>query len=183
MTPLVGWITAFIDRPAATFDACSAFWAQATGATISPLRGDDHEFATLVPPGGDAYLRVQRTTDGSAGSHLDLHTSDVGDLVEAALALGAVRAAGDHVVDALELHARQKALLNLKPTPGWDLMQDESIGVEIIPAPPAMQTGCARAPFAVAGCVVEPISFRLRVLHLIQAPVDAVVWPCPGIHA
>jgi hypothetical protein len=35
------------------------------------------QFATLIPPDGDAYLRVQDIDDGAAGSHLDLHVDDI----------------------------------------------------------------------------------------------------------
>ncbi|MFT4215620.1 MAG: hypothetical protein QM619_00310 [Micropruina sp.] len=37
-----------------------------TGFRLSPLRGDHEEFATLVPPERDDYLRVQRI-DGPRG--------------------------------------------------------------------------------------------------------------------
>ncbi len=50
-----------------------AFWREVTGSGLSPFRGAAGEFATLLPPDGDACLRVQRTADGSGGCHLDLH--------------------------------------------------------------------------------------------------------------
>ena len=55
----VRWITGFVDRPAETFDACEAFWLAVHDATLSPRRGDADQFATLVPPDGDAFLRIQ----------------------------------------------------------------------------------------------------------------------------
>lgn len=70
------WLTAFIDLPAEQYDAGVRFWLGVTGYEISAPRGEHGEFATLVPPDGDAYLRVQRTGDGSAGIHLDLHHPD-----------------------------------------------------------------------------------------------------------
>jgi uncharacterized protein (TIGR03083 family) len=33
----------------------------------------------LLPSDGDAYLRVQRISEGSGGCHLDLHVSDLAD--------------------------------------------------------------------------------------------------------
>ncbi|MCB0992900.1 MAG: hypothetical protein KDB16_18125, partial [Acidimicrobiales bacterium] len=68
----IRWLTAFIDRPAATFDASVAFWAEITASSLSAPRGDNHKFATLLPQGGDAYLRVQRSAE-SPRVHLDLH--------------------------------------------------------------------------------------------------------------
>jgi len=70
------WLTAFIDLPAATYDAGVEFWAAVTGYSVSPSRGDHDEFATLVPPEGDAFLRVQRVDDGPGGVHLDVHRPD-----------------------------------------------------------------------------------------------------------
>ncbi len=67
------WLTAFIDLPAAAYDSGVAFWAGVTGYSVSASRGEHDEFATLVPPEGDAYLRVQRVADGPGGVHLDVH--------------------------------------------------------------------------------------------------------------
>ncbi|MGI9053785.1 MAG: dephospho-CoA kinase [Ilumatobacteraceae bacterium] len=85
----VRWLTAFIDRPAATFEATTAFWLQVTGSTLSPTRGDRGEFATLLPADGDAYARVQRVEDGQAGAHLDWHVDDVRVFAVLATSLGA----------------------------------------------------------------------------------------------
>jgi hypothetical protein len=93
------WTTAFIDLPPSAFDDDTAFWRAVTGSGLSSLRGEHHEFATLVPRDGDPYLKVQRLADGPAGIHLDLHTDDVAGFVEQATSLGAqVRWSGDHVV-------------------------------------------------------------------------------------
>ncbi len=67
------WLTAFIDLPAAAYDDGVAFWTGVTGYSVSPSRGEHNEFATLVPPEGDAFLRVQRVADGPGGVHLDVH--------------------------------------------------------------------------------------------------------------
>ena len=82
-------MTAFIDRPAATFDRVTAFWAAATGATPSPARGEHAEFATLIPPSGDAHLRVQRSADDNTGLHLDLHVASITEGARRARDLGA----------------------------------------------------------------------------------------------
>jgi hypothetical protein len=52
------WLTVFLDFPAGSFEAGVAFWREATGSGRSPFRGVHGEFATLLPPSGDAYLRV-----------------------------------------------------------------------------------------------------------------------------
>ena len=67
------WLTVFLDFPAGSFQAGVAFWREATGSGVSPFRGVHGGFATLLPPSGDAYLRVQRVIEGGGGCHLDLH--------------------------------------------------------------------------------------------------------------
>ncbi|HEX4865441.1 MAG TPA: VOC family protein, partial [Acidimicrobiales bacterium] len=84
----IRWITAFIDRPAGPFEDAVQFWMEATGSRLSQPRGEFGEFATLLPPGGDAYLRVQRV-QGGGGCHVDLHVDDVDDLASRATAAGA----------------------------------------------------------------------------------------------
>lgn len=85
----VRWLTAFLDRPAGTRDTAAEFWTRVTGSALSPLRGARAEFATLLPPDGDPYLRLQTVLDGGAGTHLDLHVKDVAAAVDRAVALGA----------------------------------------------------------------------------------------------
>lgn len=68
-----GWVTAFLDLPAPHHATGVAFWRAVTGYGLSPVRGAEDEFATLVPPSGDAHLRVQRVAAGPGGVHLDLH--------------------------------------------------------------------------------------------------------------
>lgn len=89
------WITAFVDQPAHRFDAGVRFWSSVTGSLLSPARGSHEEFATLLPPTGDPYLRVQRTDDGSGGVHLDLHVDDLVSAGRHAQELGA-RLVDDH---------------------------------------------------------------------------------------
>ncbi|MCV2395441.1 hypothetical protein OEB99_14080 [Actinotalea sp. M2MS4P-6] len=94
----VRWLTAFVDLPAAHWRAGTEFWLQVTGARLSAARGDAEQFATLLPPDGDAYLRVQRT-GAPARIHLDLHVDDVEAVAVRAERLGAARLHTDgHVV-------------------------------------------------------------------------------------
>jgi hypothetical protein len=78
------WVTIFLDFPAGSFDAGAAFWLEVTGYGLSPARGADGEFATLLPPTGDAYLRVQRVRGGAGGCHLDLHVDTAAEPLDAA---------------------------------------------------------------------------------------------------
>jgi hypothetical protein len=80
------WLTIFLDFPAGSFDAGVAFWREVTGYGLSAARGTDGEFATLLPPAGDAYLRVQRTRGGAGGYHLDLHVDTAAESLDAAAA-------------------------------------------------------------------------------------------------
>jgi hypothetical protein len=85
----VRWTTAFLDFPAATIDQGCSFWLGVTGYTLSAPRGASGEFATLVPPQGAAYLRVQRVERSEPGCHLDLHVDEVHGAQRRAMALGA----------------------------------------------------------------------------------------------
>lgn len=75
------WLTLFLDFPGTDFERGAEFWRAVTGSGLSARRGPDGEFATLLPPDGDPYLRVQRVHDGPGGCHLDLHV----DLAEQSL--------------------------------------------------------------------------------------------------
>src|SRR4051794_40559004 len=94
------WLTAFLDFPADRYDAGVAFWERVTGYQRSAPRGEHDEFATLVPPDGDDYLRVQRLASGGPRIHLDLQVDDVAAAGAAAERLGAGIAEdhGDHQV-------------------------------------------------------------------------------------
>lgn len=96
---MIRWLTAFVDLPAETFGVGSGFWQTVTGTTRSPVRGERGQFATLLPPDGDAFLRVQEVLDGPAHLHLDLHVDDPRAAADRAIALGAVEiAAPGHVI-------------------------------------------------------------------------------------
>ncbi|WP_019927925.1 VOC family protein [Nocardia sp. BMG111209] len=85
---MIRWIWAFLDRPADRFDAAFAFWSAVTGTQLSERRGARGEFATLIPPAGDAYLRAQ-AVGGPGGTHLDLDVDDLAAARRHALDLGA----------------------------------------------------------------------------------------------
>lgn len=86
----VRWVTAFLDTAEERADEAEVFWSRVTGYRVSPRRGRRDEFATLLPPDGDAFLRVQRVVQSPPGGlHLDLHTDDVRAFAERAEELGA----------------------------------------------------------------------------------------------
>lgn len=93
VTPAVTpqWLTLFLDLPPEEHERAVLFWRDVTGYELSEPRGEAGEFATLLPPEGDPHLKVQRTLDGPAGVHLDLHVDagDLDDAVRRAVALGA----------------------------------------------------------------------------------------------
>jgi len=82
------WTTAFVDLPAPVHARGTAFWAAVTGTSPSAPRGDADQFATLLPPDGDAFVRVQRLGDASR-IHLDLHVDRLDERTRQAEALGA----------------------------------------------------------------------------------------------
>lgn len=99
------WLTVFLDFPERDFERGAAFWREVTGSGLSERRGPGGEFATLLPPDGDAYLRVQRVHDGPGGCHLDLHVDlaeqSLDDAAAEAVALGAAvryREAGEVII-------------------------------------------------------------------------------------
>ena len=95
----VTWLAAFLDFPAEDYATGVAFWSQVTGHTVSASRGRDGEFASLVPPDGDVYLKVQRIGGGRAGVHVDLTVADPRTAANEAVALGATELADEgHVV-------------------------------------------------------------------------------------
>lgn len=98
----IRWVTIFLDLPASGYQAAEEFWLRVTAGRLSARRGFDGEFATILPPTGDAYLRVQRVRDGSGGRHLDLHVDlDVESLAEVAARAVALGARVRYVEDGL----------------------------------------------------------------------------------
>ncbi|WP_091525436.1 VOC family protein [Microlunatus soli] len=83
------WLTAFADYPAAAYRPAVAHLQRLTGWQLSDTRGVGHEFASLLPPDGDDFLRVQRLADGPARIHLDLHVDDARAAADGARSEGA----------------------------------------------------------------------------------------------
>ncbi|WP_395696296.1 VOC family protein [Nocardioides sp.] len=88
MTTSPFWVSAFLDFAPGGFERGVAFWRDVTGYAVSERRGRDGEFATLVPPDGDDYLRVQALAEGPGRLHLDLHVDNPTYAAEAAIELG-----------------------------------------------------------------------------------------------
>ncbi len=82
------WVSAFLDFASGDFDRGTAFWRDVTGYAVSETRGETDQFATLVPPDGDDYLRVQHLDEGPGRIHLDLHVEHPTIAAEAAVELG-----------------------------------------------------------------------------------------------
>ncbi len=89
----IGWVWAFIDRPAAGFEVAADFWCAATGTTLSPRRGEVDEFATFLPLIGDAHLKLQAIAGQCPGGHLDFEVTDVPAALAHAVDHGATRVA------------------------------------------------------------------------------------------
>lgn len=79
----------FIDHPAGSVDAASAFWGAATGRT--PAATDD-PYRSLGRFGGDMVVEVQRLDDTTPPRvHLDIATDDIEAEVQRLERLGAIR--------------------------------------------------------------------------------------------
>ena len=96
----IRWAWLFLDTPRAEVERSWTFWAEVTGWSLSPTRGEQDEYATLLPPRGDSWLKLQAVDEGPGGIHLDLDTDDVASAAERAEGLGATRTGsiGDSVV-------------------------------------------------------------------------------------
>ncbi|PWG07991.1 hypothetical protein DF268_40280 [Streptomyces sp. V2] len=89
----VRWTYAFIDRPS---PASAGFWAEVTGTRLSEPRGDQAEFATLLPADGyDPCVKFQTVAEGPGGAHIDFSVTDVRAFAARAVDLGA-RMVADH---------------------------------------------------------------------------------------
>ncbi|MEU2962963.1 VOC family protein [Streptomyces albidoflavus] len=78
------------DRPRPHEEAVRAYWAAATGSTVSLTRGERGEFVTFLPCGGaDPSFKYQTVTDGPGGAHVDLCVEDVPACVRHAQDAGA----------------------------------------------------------------------------------------------
>ncbi|WUW18905.1 VOC family protein [Streptomyces sp. NBC_01465] len=83
----IRWSYVFVDRPLDRFDLSSAFWTSVTGTHLSERRGDRGEFATLLPPAGDACVKLQGVEEGG-GAHPDFAVDDIDAFVRKAEELG-----------------------------------------------------------------------------------------------
>lgn len=87
----IRWAWMFLDTPRADAERSWRFWSEVTGWRLSPTRGEHDEFATLLPPHGDSWLKLQALDDGPSRLHLDLDVDDVTAAAERAERLGATR--------------------------------------------------------------------------------------------
>jgi predicted enzyme related to lactoylglutathione lyase len=94
----IRWMYLFLDTPHADAARSWTYWAAATGSSLSAVRGEHGQFATLLPARGDAWLKVQAVDEGPGGVHLDIDTDDRSALVAHALELGATVQATYHDV-------------------------------------------------------------------------------------
>lgn len=70
------WLTVFVDLPAGHHADGQRFWSAVTGWPVSPPRGEDGEFTTLLPAGGEPHVKLQRVGGTTPRTHLDLHVAD-----------------------------------------------------------------------------------------------------------
>lgn len=88
---MAAWIHVFLDIPRGDFFAAADFWAAVTDGSLSAQRGERDQFATLVPPAGSAWVKLQ-AVDGAGGVHLDLDAAGRARAQQRSLALGATQA-------------------------------------------------------------------------------------------
>lgn len=86
----IDWLWIFLDVPRSWTERAWAFWSTATGNRIADRRGRRGEFATLQPPAGDPWVKLQ-AVGGPGGIHLDIDTADPAYAAERAETLGGSR--------------------------------------------------------------------------------------------
>jgi hypothetical protein len=131
----IRWLTIFFDLPSSGFDPATEFWLRVTGGECSPWRGPAGEFATVLPPTGDAYVRFQRVLDGAGGCHLDLHV----DLAQESLAEVADRA----VTLGAQVRHVEAGLTVLDSPGGFGFCLVSWDGEATVPSPIRSETGSA----------------------------------------
>jgi len=124
----VRWIWAFIDRPRERFHQAARFWARASGTALSPTRGEHDQFATFLPPRGDAYLKLQGVFEGG-GAHLDFAVARLAETTDQAIGLGAT------------LGLREEGLAVLRSPAGQPFCLTDWDGQSQWPAPVATPSG------------------------------------------
>lgn len=167
------WMTIFLDFPALSFDAGVSFWREVTGYGLSAARGADGEFATLLPPTGDAYLRVQRIGDGAAGCHLDLHV-DVG-------AESLSDAAGRAVTAGATIGHREDGLVVLASPGGFPFCLVNWEGERAVPPPLAAADGAGASRVDTLCLDVPPGGFEQELVFWVTfTGREARPAPVPG---
>lgn len=84
----IDWVWLFLDTPATQARESWDFWAAATGQQVDDVRGDQEQFATLVPGSGDPWVKLQ-AVGATGGVHLDLDSPDIVTATDHALSCGA----------------------------------------------------------------------------------------------
>lgn len=83
------WFHLFLDVPRPRWEEAVGFWSAATGWAVSPPRGENEQFLTLMPQTGDAWLKMQAVDDGEPRIHVDLDAADREAAVARSTSLGA----------------------------------------------------------------------------------------------
>ena len=160
----IRWVTVFFDLPAGSFEAGVTFWRAVTGYGLSAARGADGEFATLLPPSGDAYLRVQRIREGAGGCHLDLHIDTEAESLEAA----AGRARGEGAL----IKSAEPGLIVAESPGGFSFCLTEWDGERVVPSPLAAEVAATAAGAATDGASGASGTSRIDTLCLDAPPAD-----------
>lgn len=84
------WGHLFVQHQVEVREPAWAFWSHVTGHALSPRRGERGEFASLVPPTGDGWLKLQAVEERRDPVHVDLAVDDVRAATAGAVRLGAV---------------------------------------------------------------------------------------------
>ncbi len=91
MSQAARWIQLFLDVRGDDAATEREFWAAATGWSLSPPRGENDQFVTLIPERGSPWLKLQ-SVSGAPGLHLDLDTDDRDAALALSTSLGATEA-------------------------------------------------------------------------------------------
>ena len=83
------WIHLFLDTPVAGYVEAVEFWAAVTGCEVSPARGENDQFVTLLPAHGHPWLKLQSIAGPEASMHLDVDSADCPAAVQESRELGA----------------------------------------------------------------------------------------------
>lgn len=86
---LPDWFHLFLDVPRSGWEDAVEFWSAATGWAVSPPRGEDGQFVTLVPQEGAAWLKMQAIDGAAPRIHLDLDAVNRETAVERSASHGA----------------------------------------------------------------------------------------------